>query len=65
MIDGLILIVVMLYRPQGLLGMKELSFVKTFDKFVDWLKNRKNQPKVKKEKVKSQIEQNEKGGSDV
>ena len=45
--------------------MKELSFVKTYDKFVEWVKNRKNQPKVKKEKVKSQIEKNEKGGSDV
>ena len=65
LIYPLILIVVMLYRPQGLLGMKELSFVKTYDKFVAWVKNRKNQPKVKKEKVKSQIEKNEKGGSDV
>ena len=65
LIYPLILIVVMLYRPQGLLGMKELSFVKTYDKFVAWVKNKKNQPKVKKEKVKSQIEKNEKGGSDV
>jgi branched-chain amino acid transport system permease protein len=27
----LILFFVMLFRPQGLLGMKEFSFVKTFD----------------------------------
>ncbi|HQL34253.1 MAG TPA: branched-chain amino acid ABC transporter permease, partial [Treponemataceae bacterium] len=28
----LILILVMLFRPQGLLGMKELSFVRLFDR---------------------------------
>ena len=40
----IILILVMIFRPQGLLGTKELSFVKTFDwikeKFVA-LKNRR------------------------
>lgn len=30
-----ILVIVMLFRPQGLLGTKEMSFVKTFD----WIKN--------------------------
>ena len=29
----------MLFRPQGLLGMKELSFVKTWDNFRIFLKN--------------------------
>ena len=49
----------MLYRPQGLLGMKELSFVNTFDKFVNWVKTKKNQPKVKK------VTEKKEGGSDV
>src|SRR5574344_644232 len=33
-----ILILVMLFRPQGLLGMKELSFVKTWDSIVGFFK---------------------------
>jgi branched-chain amino acid transport system permease protein len=33
----LILIAVMLYRPQGLLGMKELSFVKLCARVKDWM----------------------------
>jgi len=37
----LILIFVMLFRPQGLLGMKEFSFVNTWDAFIGFLK-RKN-----------------------
>ena len=49
----------MLYRPQGLLGMKELSFVKTYDRFVNWVKTKKNQPKAKKVTEKNE------GGSDV
>ena len=34
----LILILVMLFRPQGLLGMKEFSFVKTWEKLVSFKK---------------------------
>ena len=59
LIYPLILIVVMLYRPQGLLGMRELSFVNTYDKFVNWVKTKKNQPKVKK------VTEKKEGGSDV
>ena len=59
LIYPLILIVVMLYRPQGLLGMKELSFVKTYDRFVNWVKTKKNQPKAKK------VTEKKEGGSDV
>lgn len=39
LIYPLILIFVMLFRPQGLLGMKELSFVRTWDNFRVFLKN--------------------------
>ncbi|MBP7478948.1 MAG: branched-chain amino acid ABC transporter permease [Spirochaetaceae bacterium] len=39
LIYPLILIFVMLFRPQGLLGMKELSFVKTWDNFRIFLKS--------------------------
>lgn len=38
LIYPLILIIVMLYRPQGLLGMKELSFVRLYERFVNWIK---------------------------
>ena len=38
LIYPLILIFVMLFRPQGLLGMKELSFVKTWDKLTGLFK---------------------------
>jgi branched-chain amino acid transport system permease protein len=34
LIYPLILIFVMLFRPQGLLGMKELSFVRLWTRFV-------------------------------
>jgi branched-chain amino acid transport system permease protein len=34
LIYPLILILVMLFRPQGLLGMKEFSFVKSFDRIA-------------------------------
>ncbi|MBP5175684.1 MAG: branched-chain amino acid ABC transporter permease [Treponema sp.] len=37
----LILILVMLFRPQGLLGKRELSFVRTFDKITSLFKNKK------------------------
>ena len=37
----LILILVMLFRPQGLLGKRELSFVRTFDKIASLFKNKK------------------------
>jgi len=40
-----ILILMMLFRPQGLLGMKEFSFVRTWDAFINLLKgkNRKKE----------------------
>jgi branched-chain amino acid transport system permease protein len=40
-----ILILMMLFRPQGLLGMKEFSFVRTWDAFVNLIKgkNRKKE----------------------
>lgn len=39
LIYPLILIFVMLFRPQGLLGMKEFSFVKTWDGIISFIKN--------------------------
>jgi len=42
-----ILILVMIFRPQGLLGMKEFSFVRSFDSLVNFLKGKNN--KAKKE----------------
>ncbi|MBO5137837.1 MAG: branched-chain amino acid ABC transporter permease [Spirochaetaceae bacterium] len=42
LIYPLILIFVMLFRPQGLFGMKEISFVKLWDKFVALIQQRKN-----------------------
>ncbi|MDR3162213.1 MAG: branched-chain amino acid ABC transporter permease [Spirochaetaceae bacterium] len=41
LIYPLILIFVMLFRPQGLLGMKELSFVRLWTRFIGWLRRRK------------------------
>jgi len=38
----LILIFVMLFRPQGLLGMKEFSFVETWNSFLGFLAKKKN-----------------------
>jgi branched-chain amino acid transport system permease protein len=35
---ALILILVMIFRPKGLLGMKEFSFVRTWDAFVNYIK---------------------------
>ena len=40
LIYPLILIFVMLFRPQGLLGMKEVSFVKLWDKFCNFIKKK-------------------------
>ncbi|MDR1748512.1 MAG: branched-chain amino acid ABC transporter permease [Spirochaetaceae bacterium] len=40
LIYPLILIFVMLFRPQGLLGTRELSFVKIREKLEDWRKSR-------------------------
>ena len=37
LIYPVILIIVMIFRPQGLMGMKEFSFVRTFDKIVSIL----------------------------
>ena len=41
LIYPVILIMVMLFRPQGLMGMKEFSFVKTFDKIAQRLSRNK------------------------
>ncbi|NLM00752.1 MAG: branched-chain amino acid ABC transporter permease [Treponema sp.] len=41
LIYPIILILVMLFRPQGLLGMKELSFVSVWDKICAFIKTRK------------------------
>ena len=38
LIYPVILIFVMLFRPQGLLGTKELSFIKTYSGLFGWLK---------------------------
>ena len=40
---AIVLILIMIFRPKGLLGMKEFSFVQTWDSFVDFLqgKNRR------------------------
>jgi branched-chain amino acid transport system permease protein len=38
LIYPLILIFVMLFRPQGLLGMKELSFVRLWDRLLDFIR---------------------------
>ena len=38
---ALILILVMIFRPQGLLGMKEFSFVQSWDKLVNFVKGKK------------------------
>lgn len=37
LIYPVILIIVMIFRPQGLMGMKEFSFVRTFDKIASIL----------------------------
>jgi branched-chain amino acid transport system permease protein len=42
LIYPLILIFVMLFRPQGLLGMKEFSFVETWAKLMSVLAKKKN-----------------------
>jgi len=42
LIYPLFLILIMLFRPQGLLGMKELSFVGIFDRVAALLQRRKN-----------------------
>ena len=41
LIYPLILILVMLFRPKGLLGMKEFSFVRTWDAFVNLVKGKR------------------------
>ncbi|MCL2479416.1 MAG: branched-chain amino acid ABC transporter permease, partial [Treponema sp.] len=42
LIYPLILILIMIFRPQGLLGMKEFSFVNTWDRFVNFMSKKKN-----------------------
>ena len=42
LIYPLILIFIMLFRPQGLLGMKEFSFVKTWDVIVNFILRKKS-----------------------
>ncbi len=59
LIYPLILIFVMLFRPQGLLGMKELSFVKIWNNFVGFMKS-----PVKKDAVKRLLKRN-KGDKDA
>ena len=58
LIYPLILIFVMLFRPQGLLGMKELSFVKTWDSLVAFVQQkralRKGKGSVEKSAVKKE-----------
>ena len=58
LIYPLILIFVMLFRPQGLLGMKELSFVKTWDSLVAFVQqkraSRKGKGSVEKSAVKKE-----------
>jgi branched-chain amino acid transport system permease protein len=44
LIYPLILIFVMLFRPQGLLGMKELSFVRLWERLVGLLRRRRKSP---------------------
>lgn len=41
LIYPVILIIVMLFRPQGLLGTKEMSFVKIYDGISDFIRNRR------------------------
>ena len=53
LIYPLILIFVMLFRPQGLLGMKEVSFVKLWDKFCNFIKK-----KSKKEDPSTEVNWN-------
>jgi branched-chain amino acid transport system permease protein len=36
----LILILVMIFRPKGLMGMKEFSFVRTWDALVNFVKGK-------------------------
>jgi len=42
LIYPLILILIMMFRPQGLLGMKEFSFVKTWTRFTDYIAKKKS-----------------------
>lgn len=51
-----VLIIVMLFRPQGLMGMKELSFVKSFD----WIKNRLQKKTVAETNLKAGTEEEKK-----
>lgn len=46
-----VLILVMLFRPQGLLGMRELSFVGAWDKFIPWIKKHCGKKTVSKNVV--------------
>ncbi|MDR2313330.1 MAG: branched-chain amino acid ABC transporter permease [Spirochaetaceae bacterium] len=45
LIYPLILIFIMLFRPQGLLGMKELSFVRLWDRMVLFVSQKKQKPR--------------------
>lgn len=42
LIYPLILILIMLFRPQGLLGMKEFSFVRTWERFAAYYRKKRN-----------------------
>ncbi len=54
----IILILVMLFRPQGLLGMKEASFVQMWDTLCGFIKSK---PSKKKASVVAQNEENNNG----
>lgn len=58
----IVLILVMLFRPQGLLGTKEFSFVKTFD----WIKDggiKKFFSKLAKKSAEKKVEKSKKGAN--
>ncbi len=56
LIYPLILIFVMLFRPQGLLGMKELSFVKTWDKIMTFIRKQKTKKQAVSDKPTEETE---------
>lgn len=59
LIYPLILIFVMLFRPQGLLGMRELSFVKCWENFMAFIAKKKDNKKVSVVAASSEKELND------
>jgi branched-chain amino acid transport system permease protein len=43
---AIVLILIMIFRPSGLLGMKEFSFVRTWDRLVDFVKGKNRSQKA-------------------